>query len=220
LIIPTPYKNFTYLLELERDFELFEDEFNEVVLKNVDIKYYKLIEKFIQSILEIYTLFLYEVSEERDSNVAGKLTTENNCLKNLFLRLLKQQSITQAVDVLLLKNGSKKLDDSFTAKLEVFASKSFSKYNLSTALKEDIINSKIAKFLSNEKNINGLVRYLQKEILGRINDANQRFEIGKIDNELLSIEDEVLSFQKKVLKQKLLNIIESCEFAEEFWEKY
>lgn len=220
MIIPTPYKNFTYLLELEKDIELFEDEFNEAVLKNVEIKYYKLIEKFIQSILEIYPLFLYEVSEKRDSNVAGKLAAENEYLKNIFLRLIKQQNITQAVDILLLKNGSKNLDDSFIGKLEAFASKSFSKHNLSTSLKDDIVNSKIAKYLLNEKNINGLVKYLQKEILERINDANQRFEIGKIDNKLLSIEYEVLSFQKKVLKQKLQTLIQQNESIELFWEKY
>lgn len=220
MIIPTPYKNFIYLLELERDIELFEDEFNEEVLKNVDIKYYKLIEKFIQSTLEIYPLLLYDVSEKRDSNVAGKLAVENECLKNIFLRLIKQQNITQAVDILLLKNGSKNSDDIFTAKLESFASKSFSKHNLSTSLKEDILNSKIAKCLLNEKNINGLVRYLQNEILERINDSNERFNIGKIDNELLYIEDEILSFQKKVLKQKLQNLIQQNESIELFWNRY
>ncbi len=220
MIIPTPYKNFIYLLELERDIELFEDEFNEEVLKNVDIKYYKLIEKFIQSTLEIYPLLLYDVSEKRDSNVACKLAVENECLKNIFLRLIKQQNITQAVDILLLKNGSKNSDDIFTAKLESFASKSFSKHNLSTSLKEDILNSKIAKCLLNEKNINGLVRYLQNEILERINDSNERFNIGKIDNELLYIEDEILSFQKKVLKQKLQNLIQQNESIELFWNRY
>lgn len=220
MIISTPYRSFIYLLELEKDIELFEDKFNEAVLKNVDIKYYKLIEKFIQSTLEIYPLLLYEVSEKRDSNVTSKLLAENECLKNIFLRLVQQQNITQAADVLLLKNGGKNLDDSFTAKLEAFASKSFSKHNLFTALKEDIISSKIAKYLLNDKNINGLVRYLQEEILQRIDDSKDRLKKGRIDNELLSIEDEVLNFQKKVLKQKLHNLIKHNESIELFWEKY
>lgn len=208
------------MLELEKDIDLFEDKFNESVLKNVDIEHYRVIDKFIKSMLEIYVFALSDVSEKRDSNVSDKLIAENNRYKNIFLRLVEQQDIGQAVDVLLLKNASKKLDDNFTAVLEAFASKSFSKHNLSIAIKEDIINSKIAKYLLNEKNINGLVRYLQNEILQRIKEDKEKRKIGRVDYELMDIKDEVLNIQKNILKPKLIKILESCESAEEFWEKF
>lgn len=219
LIIATPYKNFTYMLEFEKEIGLFEDKFNESVLKNVDLSRYRIIDKFIQSMLEIYTFALYDVSQKRDSNLSGKFITENKYLKDIFLRLIEEQNIIQAVDVLLLKHSSKKLDNSFSLELGLFSSKSFSKDNLFIAIKYDI-DSKIAKYLLDEKNINGLARYLQEEILQRVYESKEKFKIGKIDKECFALNNEELAFEKTVLVEKLLDIVESCQSTEEFWEKY
>lgn len=219
MIIATPYKNFTYMLEFEKEIGLFEDKFNESVLKNVDLSRYRIIDKFIQSMLEIYTFALYDVSQKRDSNLSGKFITENKYLKDIFLRLIEEQNIIQAVDVLLLKHSSKKLDNSFSLELGLFSSKSFSKDNLFIAIKYDI-DSKIAKYLLDEKNINGLARYLQEEILQRVYESKEKFKIGKIDKECFALNNEELAFEKTVLVEKLLDIVESCQSTEEFWEKY
>lgn len=220
MIIPTPYKKFIYLIELEDDIELFEDEFNATVLKNVDIKSYNLITKFIESLLEVYTLLLYDVSETRDSNIPAKMDTENVYLKTIFVRFIEQQNIAQAIHVLLLKNSSKNSDDSYGAILETLSSKSFSKNNLFVAIKDDITNSKIAKYLINKKNIIALAKYLQKEILLRIDDTKNRFRIGKMDNELLVLENEIVSFITTMLEEVLLEIIKKGESVEAFWDNY
>lgn len=218
MIIPDPYKKFIYLIELKEDIELFEDEFNATVLKNVDIKYYKLIEKFIESMLAFYTFLLYDVSEKRDSNIPAKMNTENVYLKAMFIRFIEQQNIAQAIHVLLLKNSSKNLNDSSSAILETLSSKSFSKKNLFVAIKNDIINSKIAKHLIDEKTIIALTKYLQEEILLRINGTKNRVKIGKIDNELLVLENEIVDFATNVLEEVLLDIIKKGESVEAFWD--
>lgn len=207
------------MLEFEKEIGLFEDKFNESVLKNVDLSRYRIIDKFIQSMLEIYTLALYDVSQKRDSNLSGKFITENKYLKNVFLRLIEEQNIIQAVDVLLLKHDSKRLDNSSSPELGLFSSKSFSKDNLFIAIKYDI-DSKIAKYLLDEKNINGLARYLQEEILQRVYESKEKLKIGKIDKECFALNNEELAFEKTVLVEKLLDIVESCQSTEEFWEKY
>ena len=198
-------KNFKYLLRTT-DYYNLDIDLNNIVGDIFD----KRIDKFIKFTLATYPYYFDFVEEKKESNVKISIKNNDLRLKKKFLKEIKF-NISIAADTLLEKNILNDHNDVIIRDINYMTNKSSSKLNL-----QDYIKADLSFFLPGiEINVHELSKYLRDEIILRIKDNNQEYNIDA-EKELNLFKNQ----EKEFLYEQLWNAIQNGESAEEFWNNY